>query len=116
MKQIEEFIQFAIENGYEKLTPYRISRLTTYPKGKAFIYIITSKPFIEAIDKGLQDLKYKKAELEWYSICRTACVEINRAATMNRIDELTKNQAIAIRDNKLEEFITNILPWNTNQK
>jgi len=97
MKEIERYIQFAIDNGYDnKSTLYKNFWLKEwfnnipnwdfssyydwllYPN--YYTFIITSKPFIEAVARGLLEKEYWKDSI-----------------------------SIAIRDNKLEEFITNLL-------
>ena len=104
----EKYIQFAIDNGYELInTSYswlkvECNRIKYLNKDEIdywydnLIEVITSEPFIEAIARGVsKKVKYETA-LEWH------------------IENLTIKQAIAIRDNKLEEFIINLL-WEWNQ-
>jgi hypothetical protein len=111
---IEKYLQFAIENWYKWLPKW-----TTIKEFRFFINekevfetwslntlsitdIITSWPFIEAIFRGWYD-KYdfdkwmrNKFDTYWWS----------------DIDKITFAQAIAIRDNKLDEFIKDLLPKN----
>lgn len=61
------------------------------------IDIITSWPFIEAITKGYYDKLWGQAE-----------TEMENKRTIK--DNITRLQAIAIRDNKLDEFIQDLLP------
>jgi hypothetical protein len=58
--------------------------------------VITSKPFIEAIARGVLE-----TDFEW-----------KKELLLEVINIITTKQAIAIRDNKLEEFINNLLPKN----
>ena len=102
MKTIKEYIEFWIENGYERLwqedTKFEYDWTTdcvTLPKDEyRYDYIIpyiTRIDFIEAIARWL--------ELELQDTFDLEAIENNICTT----------QAIAIRDNKLEEFITNLL-------
>lgn len=135
---IKEYIQFAIDNGYNiwvfsvnsedstfvSSTSYKTAceyrdKIQKNEDMKIFVKlkydsleiykIITSKPFIEAIARGVE---YKS----WYKIpdvemsnkrgekWMTAVWNLQEA-----IYEITINQAIAIRDWKLEEFIKDLL-------
>ena len=134
-KILEKYIQFGIDNWFtidkEELTKFPVSELI-YPKEiyteneylldsprenidwilviwfniliwdfaykwfKSVCEIITSKSFIEAIARWIRnnETKWEQDEMNTYSdhILRT-------------IDNITTQQASAIRDNKLEEFI-----------
>ena len=132
--KIKEYIQFAIDNGYYAgvtFTKLKIEKNVKFVYEEAdedrdmcesyseceWLYIlnfiadvwtgyknitdiITSKPFIEAIARGIIE-KTKQIQGEW------SFLDLNKI-----IDEITTEQAIAIRDNKLEEFITNLWIWN----
>lgn len=96
-KPIERYIQMAIENGYKECSQHRLERLAHYPNGKTAIYIITSKKFIEAIARGKPN---------WVGFQSPFCRDI---------DKITWKQAESIRDEKLDEFINNLLwEWNQN--
>lgn len=96
---IERYLKFAIENWYKWLPKW-----TTIKEFRFFINekelfetwslntlsitdIITSWPFIEAIIKWTFKILWNRVK-----------------------DEFTAHQAIAIRDNKLDEFILTLLP------
>jgi hypothetical protein len=120
MKKIEQYIQFAIDNGLFKRPKWynwyyeNKFHLTNYwevafrntiiviksklNKRDEYIYeeynliaLITSGIFIEAIARGVTK--------EWL---------------LNAEYDITTQQAIAIRDNKLPEFITNLWIWKQN--
>ena len=115
---IEKYIQFAIDNfdsrnwelarwwinkieyiDHNFLIHYESIWYWVWEDAPTWLWIplhtlITSKPFIEAVTIGLNyQLGYVNSR-KWASQ-----------------DWITTQQAIAIRDNKLEEFITNLL-WN----
>jgi len=104
MKTIKNYIQFAIDNGYKLIYPTKLKIIEVEIEDSSvrFIYnnwnnvyqntieTITSKPFIEAITKWMA----KKYSIPVYE---------------EQFDYITTQQAIAIRDNKLKEFITQIL-------
>jgi hypothetical protein len=106
---IERYLQFAIGYWYDKFkAPYNsmIDMINFDLKWNHcfpnIIETITSWPFIEAIFRGWYD-KYdfdkwirNKFDTYWWS----------------DIDKITFAQAIAIRDNKLDEFIQDLLPKN----
>ena len=134
MKTINKYIQFAIDNGYKIDYEYvfsekkwhiwetiinkdiidkvinrdinwtlnfhsHIIKNKSIARGSfSVIEAITSKPFIEAIAKG--------------KISNTFIVhwEIEGDYLDKISDKITLSQAIAIRDNKLEEFINSLLP------
>jgi len=126
---ITKYIQFAIDNEYcanstfEKLTIEKNVRFTyeewddtgspesysecewlyildcsvdVWTWYKNITDIITSKPFIEAIARGI-----KKHNLKSMTICDDNLD--------NYVNIITTRQAIAIRDNTLENFITKLL-------
>lgn len=70
--------------------------------------VITSSQFIEAVARGVSKETNVKVPQLWtlYS-CVLHSELVNRKWIIN---EITTQQAIAIRDNKLPEFINNILP------
>lgn len=137
-KIIEKYIQFAIENWYNWFWKFDISNdndwlpsdwiwITFYSLDVDYFgyerieaeyileQLITSKDFIEAIAKWI---KKEVEETHWNSLLEwcvsmvyrwVRCIEWDDAL----IYDITTQQAIAIRDNKLEEFITNLLDlWN----
>lgn len=109
MKTIEEYITFALDNKlYEDvIKKYYIFKdvewnyMTEFNIGIhtdicSLEKLITSKEFIEAITRGLCK-KPNNAQIRLY--CQSN----------NLSDIITKRQAFAIRDWKLEEYITNLL-------
>lgn len=95
METIKRYIQFAIDNWYEtQMSLAKIMQEDNYNQWY-IILLITSKEFIEAVARGVY-------MWEW-----TVRVKIDNV--FNKIiDDITINQAISIRDNKLEEFINNM--------
>lgn len=140
LKQIiEKYIQFAIDNGYkltdiDRFNDCEIDKVTLKFIDDDYLEvcidflwvsyyiclekIITSKPFIEAVASGvynnwkeiivnmtLSDEEVIETSI-WESFYKRDWLKhISRLE--NRI---TTEQSIAIRDNKLEEFINNLLP------
>lgn len=121
MKTIERYIQFAIDNWYEKTLGYGFElssknehNISVYLNSNwiresyNIVQLITSKPYIEAIAKGLVK-KYNWQTIDWmfwywaWEFDDSLNIELE-------VDEITTNQAIAIRNNTLEEFIENLLP------
>jgi len=123
---IKEYIQFAIDNGYPLQRNFELedwygftnseywdsfnvpSILIIYTENDEVTWypindIITSKSFIEAIARWLS-----KKLLEEIIIWRYRLVMCN-AELEDLIETLTTEQAIAIRDNKLEDFIKNLI-------
>lgn len=80
------YINFAKKNWYSKLVDVENP-----------IRVITSKNFIEAIAKWKRQEAFDK---NW-------CILVPMSEL---IEQITVSQAIAIRDDTLEEFINNILP------
>lgn len=137
MKKIERYIQFAIDNGYEFFLASYVRDIEykekvifwrnfpqywtikiyllddcDVPKEKKvtnenYCNLITSKPFIEAVARGIwekSEWRNKESEKIFISVMS---------------DNITTDQAIAIRENKLEEFINNLLPkeqWKTHKE
>ena len=110
---IKKYIEFAIENGYDafiiKASYNRSGYMSRWefeefsPTDESFYTpIITSKPFIEAITRGV--IK-NNVELNNYYYYNEDWCYLN----LWEEDIITIKQSIAIRDNKLEEFITNLL-------
>lgn len=124
MKQeLTRLIQFAINNGYEFFaassvrkieSKHKVFRWREFPQywtikihclddcdvpkeititNENYCNTITSKPFIEAVARGINPTM--KNWSMWLNI---------------EIDWITTKQAIAIRDNKLPDFINNLLP------
>jgi len=140
MKQIEKYIQFAIDNGYEEIdyiwhinwnnlwhADYDYKEIywefvegdSEYYKAgfTSIIDIITSRRFIEAITRGVikkanennfiwSDWKWIFNFSEWVFI--DVQYHIDNSTEWILLDELTTQQAIAIRDDKLTEFIETI--------
>jgi hypothetical protein len=120
METIERYIQFAIDNGYNTIHEVTwIVYNTPYSEKVRFLYwrehyneehlleLITSKDYIEAIARGIE-----KTTISYRSASRVL-LDYETHAEMPQdvfIDLITWRQAIAIRDNELETFITNILP------
>lgn len=121
MKTIKDYIQFWIGNWYkfeclqkwellEKLTVISINKVIINDDDWGCAYVlnlielITSKEFIEAIGRGLK-------EKWWYEDVLWLWGFTHKSDFNNFIVELTHIQADAIRDNKLEEFINNLLRW-----
>ncbi len=114
MKEIERYIEFAIENWYRRDLLNPEIRLFTYTCSLLLdcrlkwnielnlIQEITSKEFIEAIARGLIDFQSKGMFGDTYNLDFD-----------DRVRYITFEQAIAIRDNKLEDFITNLLWTDT---
>lgn len=115
---IEKYIQFAIDNGYKLWWIEEIDRdfLNSLKENDLmYTFVITSKEFIEAVARGAIKRKplwweytifYSKIDIERYPLCDWVN---NKEVMKSIIDDITYYQAIAIRDNKLEDFINNIL-------
>ena len=71
---------------------------------KNFIEFITNKYFIESIARG----RIK----QWHWIATVSPWKDWGDAQHNMVNWITEKQAIAIRDNKLQEYITNLKLWN----
>jgi hypothetical protein len=70
--------------------------------------IITSKPFIEAIARGiLKKFKWDKRS-EIYYTGSLLSMDRTYMSIEELIDDITTEQAIAIRDNELEEYINKL--------
>ena len=89
---IKKYITFWIENGYEGWSIFKDNKIEDILCVIWAINIITSKEFIEAIARGLHK---KNNYTDWIALS---------------VDILTKEQAIAIRDWDLSNFINNLLP------
>ncbi len=105
MKGIEQYIEFAIKNGYGWINKYHFNGADIEeihmnddwrPWNISTTYIITSKEYLESVARGITD----RMILGW-----------EKTYTSEFLDLLTHTQAIAIRDNKLPEYINNLLPW-----
>jgi len=124
-KKLEKYIQFAIDNNlivsWEKITRFDFTTkhhglfmFYKYPNETIddffdfnLIELITSKEFIEAVARGVakKNLEIRtKYENDWVIYKWPSLV-----LWEDLIDYITSGQAIAIRDNKLEEFIINLL-------
>ncbi len=121
MINIKEYKQFAVDNWY-KFPDFTVMENISFCQDENMILlslieeweqlcdfntieIITSKSFIEAIARGLNENK-KYRIYYWYD--KWAEVYLKDSID-GRVEELTLNQAIVIKDNKLEEFITNLI-------
>jgi len=108
MKTIKDYIQFAIDNDFrfKSLQEWEPIEAIDIIENKniyinfddwwcaymeSLIEVITSKPYIEAIARGL-----------WYK-------EVYEWLNKDLIDSLTEKQAIHISEWTLEEFIINLL-------
>ena len=129
MEYIEKYIQFAIDNGFIldweiKIENNMFSENNIRVKGGnliirqqelIFIYpiseLITSKPFIEAIARGLWN-KAPYWKSKWYMVKMVFPIiwQLNYGEQEGLFEDLTIFQAIAIRDGTLEQFIENLLP------
>lgn len=128
---IKKYLEFAIENGYKKFDKYKDveMEITTY-EDENFIefdwdwfmieqsysieYIITSKPFIESIARGLsKDIKkesVRKTDIIFNTYDKFELIH-RKDDNMKRwmIREITTRQAIAIRDWELDSFIEKLI-------
>jgi len=117
---IKQYINFAIENWYNlldwrryKLNEIKDNFIIFYDEKKfenikyCLINCITSENFIEAVVRWL--IKEDNIDIFINSeFCKNAKFTWNYE-NLSEITILTIHQAIAIRDNKLEEFIINLL-------
>lgn len=148
-KIIENYITFALDNGYRNFEieyPNMIEITDNSDFEMLFeinMYeVITSKPFIEAIARGiLKDEKLfhkKEKETNFWNVVRIEFNHINyktiryekyfedtldfhKISEQDNLKIITCLQAIAIRENSedwvsLEEFITNLLPKFTTSE
>ncbi len=117
---IEKYIQFAIDNfdkfcdfdykRYEKIKVYKnyihlLNDDNCKYNSDNLIELITSKPFIEAVARGI--------EKEWIILdCPLMWWEwnIENSSDTSLIEKLSFMLISAIRENELEEFIKKILP------
>ncbi len=135
MKQIERYKEFAEENGYNEnlaLRDYSYDNWCYVEEFKNTLVkvedwyntyfsikdIITSKPFIEAVARGLIEMANKNNFVWsgwnwmidfWDGVFLDVQYHIDNNAEAILIDELTSIQAIAIRDWRLEKFIESLL-------
>ena len=109
MKTIKDYLIFWIKNWcddcaleyidevYWSWWDYQVNYIEDVKEWHNALYsIICKKSFIEAVAKGL---------------CMEDKIEFSEYSKEELIDDITKDQAIAIRDNKLEEFINNLWIW-----
>ena len=125
---IERYIQFAIDNfdnrnwelvlwwinkieyiDHNWLLHYESIWYWTWEDAPTWLWIplhtlITSKPFIEAVARGIIRNSLWKEALE-----ENIQKAFKHSIFKNRVDKITTQQAIAIRDGDLSTFITNIL-------
>lgn len=122
---IEKYIQFAIDNWYKFNVEYNYNRIVRFEYREAqrdvvfttntyfsifwHIELITSKEFIEAVARWLDKVDINS--LHWWKIyiTRLRWFFIWNYDSPNLVDTITHKQAIAIRDEKLEEFINNLI-------
>lgn len=111
MKEIKDYIQFAIDNGYEVNWDIFMDWVCYYKKFENKLSVwnslyetIISREFIEAIAKGIlkRARKIDCPFMIWWG-------NYENCYNLSEIEEITIMQAIAIRDNKLKDFITNLL-------
>lgn len=130
MNQIERYTQFAIDNWYSRLEQSPEYEVDWYwdvihmeevdskywvSKYDSYLPYITSKPFLEAIARGVwnktpyKDRKehYKNSYKQYKVICNVWREDIFWA-----LNVITQLQAIAIRENELDTFITTLLWTN----
>lgn len=123
----EQYIKCAIQNGliekmlwepYEKLIDLEvweyqvyfhwiIKNWHTFTDTYDIIRLITSKEFIEAISKRAYSLFNYKGVKIWNIIYSERFMEINWSSAFE--EHIATEQALAIRDWKLDDFIKNIL-------
>jgi hypothetical protein len=125
---IERYLQFAIDNWldihkwvskrehfnlwikdfYFIYNEYSIGLISKHTNSTLFnintIELITSWPFIEAIARGVL------SEVYWEEY--KTLIKDNKKVFNELIEGITHQQADAIRDNKLDEFIQDLLPKN----
>ncbi len=122
MKQIERLIQFAIDNGYMPKKDKHYFDWTYEIREEYWnftfwswwdchhlvnlIQTITSKPFIEAV--AYWNWKKSKAVQHYYKK-NWSYPAVQWPDFLSTNHKITVQQAIAIRDNKLPEFIDNLL-------
>ena len=87
---IDKYIQFAIDNWYDEYDMEWYLFMETLKWPRHYVNVITSKEFIEAVARWLME------NIWFYDLDKI-------------INVLTKDQAIAIRDWKLEEFILELI-------
>lgn len=115
METIQRYIEFAIENEYTDWISDKFDvenntiQWYEYPvwvvSETNLIETITSKEFIEAVARGIENKSEKEGCLINTKIRWIGCVD----DSYEIVEKITHMQAIAIRDNKLEEFINNLL-------
>ena len=122
---IERYIQTAIDNWFNKIQKinniehnmyymidndlFQIDWYTIWHNDICynFIELITSKEFIEAISEFL----YNNNIIYRFSIKESAHMDLKENAIDTSITHITRDQAKAIRDNKLEDFIK-LIKWD----
>lgn len=133
MKTIERYIQFAIDNWLNEFENFKILRNTwiTFDVWNCWLIweviyfyrkwyssyckhlkdLITSKEFIEAVARGIFDDEelLKKFSL-YYTWDEVYFLDRSLDENLKNLEnEICKLQALAVRDNKLEDFINNLL-------
>lgn len=134
---IEKYIQFWIDNGYiehcyiwiddeEYVDFYLRWHFETWVDDEILktinLYkLITSKEFIEAIARGIENLKdnNNKIKIMWHRSYEPTYRLLDKKDTIlwveDLINDITYFQALAIRDKNLENFIINLLEWWTEK-
>jgi len=116
--RIKQYIEFAIENGFNMreylLKDWQIKKWKeVWLEATATISdieLITSKPFIEAVARGVwKEAPYWKSK--WIKVkMRFPWVwQLNYEEQDELYEDITHFQAFAIRDNALEDFIDLLL-------
>ena len=117
METIKKYIEFGIDNGYKEydIEWYEMTEILKWPE--YYKIIITSKEFIESIARWIyknkelfvnywRDEPFIKDPKDYEELLKEEDFEnIYKHSLMTNI---TINQAIAIRDNQLEQYITNL--------
>ena len=106
---IEKYIQFGIDNWYK---PYSFADYQWYESWSDKLIYIDKDDFDEYWDNLIQTITSKEfieAIARWLYIWDKS-VRVKIDSVFNKlIDDITFEQALAIRDNKLEEFILSII-------
>lgn len=113
---IKKYIQFAIDNGLIENHTSETSEFEIHGKYEFVIRFSSQKSwwvyssdildieFIEAIARGVIRGTFSKNALE-----ENIQHAFNHSIFTTRVNQITTDQAIAIRDDKLPEFITDLL-------
>ena len=122
---IEKYIKFAIDNWYNEKRYFEVDNLwyvylwsDTVEEKNHITKIITSKEFIESITMWVfdnNDLLSKYSNYYYWDL--TYFIDRDLEENLKNLsNSICKNQAIAIRDGELEEFIINLwILWQENK-